>query len=784
MKSPDFDSRPDPGRVEELFHAAADLSASDQDAWLARECGGDGRLESAVRALLAADRGASAKWDRNAFELEAHHSAKAAYHPRAGALFGRYRIVRRIAAGGMGIVYEAVRDDAEFHKRVAIKLVHLDIDDSAGIDRFRSERQILAELEHPNIARLLDGGTTDEGVPYLVMEYVDGEPIDRFVSQRKLSRTDRLTLFLRVCDAVQYAHRHLIVHRDLKPGNILVTADGVPKLLDFGIAKLLSSDPRPAATTIYALTPEFASPEQVLGRSVGTGSDIYSLGVLLFVILAGRMPYRAQPAQTADFIKAIAEDEPAWQPQGLLHGDLQSIVAQALRKEPERRYLTVERLATDLRRYLDGRPVSARPDSIAYRARKFAARRAVPLAAATALLVAIAAGVVSTLFQSRRAERRFNDVRSLAHSILFEVYDAIDELPGSVSARRLVVSRAQQYLDSLASEAAGDPTLTRELASSYLRLGDVRGRPYTANLGDTVGALESYQKALALLERESSRHPGDVAVQEELTEAYMNVGVILMRQNQTDGSMRAAKQAVAIAQQLSDRYPHNVVYREKLAHAYMRLGQAEDVAAQQTSATADKQRVLATYRKALEVLQADGPHGEVFWQIRLATLYFYVGYPLRDLAARSGDAQYYKEAFESAVKGDAIYRRLAAAHTADAALARRFADGLHDLANLRWKCCGDLDGALRDLQEALAGFETIVARDDHNIEARRDVANVHNLRSLVLSEANQNAAALAAAHTALVMYEQLAVADPASGENARVLAEVRARIAALEHEPR
>jgi tetratricopeptide (TPR) repeat protein len=558
----------------------------------------------------------------------------------------------------------------------------------------------------------------------------------------------------------------------------------VPKLLDFGIAKLLSGDARPAATTIHALTPEFASPEQVLGRSVGTGSDVYSLGVLLFLILAGRTPYRAQPAQAADFITAVAEDEPAWHPPGLIHGDLQSILAQALRKEPERRYLSVEQFAADLRRYIDGRPVSARPDSMGYRARKFVGRRAVPLAAALALFVAIVTGIVSTLFQSRRAERRFNDVRSLAHSILFDIYDAIDDLPGSVAARRLVVGRAQQYLDSLASEAADDPALTRELAESYLRLGDVRGRPYTANLGDTIGALESYRKALALLERESSRHPADVAVQEKLTEAYMNVGVILMRQNQTDGSMAAAKQAIGIAQQLSDRYPHNVVYREKLAHAHMRLGQAQHVAAHRSGAIAAYQQVLETYQRAIAVLQADGPHDEDFWRARLATLHFYVGYPLRDLGEHTGNLQYYKDALESAIQGNALNHQNVAANPSDVAPMRRLADGLVDLGNIRWKCCRDLDGSLRDLDEGLEGFQKIVDRDAHNLEARRDVANVHNARSLVLSEARRNGEALDAAHRALGMYEQLALADPASAENARVLAEVRARVAALEREPR
>ena len=787
MKSPDSDAPPlaatcDPARVEQLFHAAADLSAADRDSFLARACAGDSRLEAAVRALLDAGRDASPAWNGSALDLEARHSA-AAYHPRPGEFFGPYRIVRRISAGGMGFVYEAVRDDAEFHKRVAIKFVQFGLDDDAGVERFRSERQILAEFEHPHIARLLDGGTTDDGVPYLVMECVDGVAIDRFATERRLTRVDRLRLFLKVCDAVQYAHRNLVVHRDLKPGNILVTPDGVPKLLDFGIAKLLSADAGSRTSTIAALTPAYASPEQIAGRSVGTATDVYSLGVLLFVLLAGRSPYGAGGEHGRDLARAICDEEPVWRPAGLIQGDLRSILGKALHKAPERRYLSVEQFAGDIRRYLSGLPVIAGPDALSYRARRFIVRRAVPLTAATAIAIAIAAGVVSTLIQSRRAERRFNDVRTLAHSFLFEVYDAITGLPGSVAARQLVVSRAQQYLDSLASEAAGDSALTRELAEAYLRLGDVRGRPYTANLGDTAGALASYQKALALLERESSRQSGDIAVQEKLTQAYLNVGVILMRQSKADGSMAAARKAIAIAQGLSDREPHNVVYREKLAHAYMRLGQAQDLAAQQSGAIADKHQVLATYKHALAVLQADGWHDEEFWKVRLATLDFYVGYPLRDLAARTGDAAYLKEALDAAAKGDSINRQLAAAGPTDVAHLRRMADGLVDLAYIRWQCCRDLDGSLRDLQDALGSFQKIADRDAHNLEARRDVAGVHNARSLVLSEAHERSGALAAAHTALSIYEELALADPTSAENARCVADVRARIAAIEHQP-
>jgi eukaryotic-like serine/threonine-protein kinase len=784
MKSADSDQSLDPARIEAVFHEAADLEPAEQELYLARACGGDVRLESAVRALLDAGRHAATVWDRGALELEARHSALAARAPQPDEFFGPYRIVRRIAAGGMSLVYEAIRDDTEFHKRVAIKFVQHGIDDDAGIEHFRSERQILAELEHPYIARLIDGGTTEDGLPYIVMEYVAGVPIDRFTAQRGLSLGERLTLFLDVCDAVQYAHRHLVVHRDVKPANILVTSDGVPKLLDFGIAKMLAGDARAQATTVHALTPEYASPEQVLGRTVGTSSDIYSLGVLLFVLLANRLPYRADSTRAADLVRAICEEEPLWQPAGLIHGDLQSILARALRKEPERRYLSVEQLAADIRRYIAGLPVSARPDTVGYRLRKFVVRRALPLAAVCALAIAIAGGTLSTLRQSRRAERRFEEVRSLAHSILFEIYDSISQLTGSVSARRLVVSRAQQYLDSLAREAGDDPGLTRELAESYLRLGDVMGRPYTPNLGDTAGALATYQKALTLLERESARHRDDTALQEELSEAYMNVAVIFMRQKKAPESMAAATRGIAVIEPLTKRFPHSAVYNEKLAHAYMRLGQGQDIAANQTGASISaKQQVVATYRKALAVLEAGGPHDEPFWQVRLSTMYFYVGYPLGSLGDRLGDVRFYQEALDSALKGDAINRRLIAAQPDEVNYIRRLADGLVDIGNLRWKCCRDVTGALHDLEEARNGFQKVRDRDPQNLEARRDVANVYKILAIVLEETNRATEAMDANRKALEIYEELGRTDPTSAENAGYLAEVRARIAALERAP-
>lgn len=777
MKSPDSDSRPDTARLEQLFHQAVELPFDEQSAFVARACEGDGSLHWALSALLASARDAPAAWEGTALDIEARHSALDSRKAQPGEFFGPYRIVRRIATGGMSFVYEALRDDAEYHKRVAIKFALQSIGDPAGVQRFRTERQILAGLEHPNIARLLDGGTTADGVPFLVMEYVDGVAVDHFATERRLSRVDRLKLWLQICDAVQYAHRNLVVHRDLKPGNILVTPEAVPKLLDFGIAKLLTVDSGAPAATLQALTPEYASPEQVLGRSITTSTDVYSLGVLLFVLLAGRLPYLADLSHPADLVRAICEDEPVWLPPGLIQGDLRSILARALHKQPERRYLSAEQIAADVRRYMDGRPVLARPESFLYRARKFVVRHAIPLAAVSAVLLALLAGGLSTLVQSRRAERRFKEVRSLAHSILFDVYDSIGAVPGSLDARRLLAGRAQQYLDSLARDAGDDSALALELAESYLRLGQVRGAPYTANLGETAGAIQSYRKALALLEREAARHPNDVAVEKALALAYSSLAQVLVRQKEPSAT-DFVRRSIASAEALSARFPRDPGYRLDISRAYVVLGQALKVEADRTRSLAAYQQALAAHRKSVAIHEATGPRDDASWLNRLAPKYFYVGYALRDLGERTGDVSYYRQALDVSRKGSALYQRLAAANPTQNNL-RNVADGLADTGILRWQCCRDLAGAMRDLDQAVNRFQGISNADAHNLEARRDVADACQKIGVVMAEAGRRSEALAADRKALSIYEELGRADPTSRENADYIADVRARLAAL-----
>ena len=606
--------RPDPARVEQLFHQAAGMPPGERDAFLAGACAGDTALHQAVTSLLAAAQNAATTWDLSAIEWEARRSALDSRPAHPGEFFGPYRVLRRIAAGGMSFVYEALRDDAEFHKRVAIKFLQQGINDAAGVERFRVERQILAQLEHPHIARLLDGGTTGDGAPYLVMEYVDGVPIDQFVTGNALSRAERLRLFLQVCDAVQYAHRNLVVHRDLKPGNILVTRPsggdpGTPKLLDFGIAKLLDAESAAAATTVGALTPEYASPEQVLGRSITTATDIYSLGVLLFVLLAERLPYRARAAQTAELMRAICEEEPDWEPGlGLIEGDLQPILNQALHKEPERRYLSVEQFAGDVRCYLAGLPVSARADTLFYRARKFVVRRAIPLAGAAALVLAILGGSAAALWQAHRAEqqraiaqRRFEDARRLAYTVVHEIQPELANINGTVALRKTLIEKTLVYLEALSRDAADSPELMRELIDSYVALAEVSADASMSNVGDPRGAAQILRKAESLANTLLRVDPAAPESARSLIRFYGTDARYLNFYGSRPVALSYAQRALDLAERLAAAAPGDATGQEDLASSLMVVAAASGDAT--VSTVEDRQRRRRYYERALAIWQ-------------------------------------------------------------------------------------------------------------------------------------------------------------------------------------
>jgi serine/threonine protein kinase len=431
-------------RIRTVYEAALEMDLAAQEAFLERECQADGDLRKEVERLLGA-RDHLPEWLAGPLlgpagpVLDALAKASPGLAARR---LGGYELIREIGRGGMGSVYLAERADGTYRKQVAIKIVHAERNNSVILERFRREREILASLDHPNIARLIDGGSTEEGLPYFVMEYIDGQPIHRWCDERKLNVGQRLELFRSVCSAVQYAHQRLVVHRDLKPGNIMVTSDGTVKLLDFGIAKLLDtaqSGEMPATITMMRLmTPEYASPEQVKGEAITTLTDVYSLGVVLYELLTGHRPYHLLTAAMQEIERVISEEEPTRPsdvvttteegPEGergkqpitpeavsevregdpnrlrkRLRGDLDSILLTTLRKEPARRYSSVEAFSDDLRRHLDNLPVSAREDSLWYRANRFARRHPGGVTAGVVIVLSLGAALLTMLWEIRVA---------------------------------------------------------------------------------------------------------------------------------------------------------------------------------------------------------------------------------------------------------------------------------------------------------------------------------------------------------------------------------------------
>ena len=496
-------------KLEEIFQNAADLPRDSQTVYLDDACRGDLELRREVEALLAA---APLGLIESAIAATADELAEQPDRdPLIGTWLGPYRIAGVLGRGGMGAVYRAFREDDQFRKQVAIKVIPRMLAGPDVVARFRAERQILANLEHSNIARLFDGGTTD-GIPYLVMEYVEGVPITQYVEEKALSIPDRLRLMQSVCGAVLYAHRSLVIHRDLKPANILVTADGTVKLLDFGVAKLV--DPAvgdSALTSQMMMTPDYASPEQIRGKPVTTASDVYSLGVVLYELLTGERPYRITSSNWHELERVVCKTEPR-KPSALetlpsrtrrrLAGDLDNIVLMALHKDISRRYGSAEQLSEDIRRHLQGLPIQARRDALVYRGGKFLRRNQWAVAAALLVAASLVTGTVIALRQARAAQARFDQIRSFARTILVDLHAQLSDVPGTAKVRQALIADVDDYLKRVAAGHAGDDTaLATEFATTYLRLGEIEGT--------TPEAIVSFEKGRLLLERKHKRGAPD-----------------------------------------------------------------------------------------------------------------------------------------------------------------------------------------------------------------------------------------------------------------------------------
>jgi serine/threonine-protein kinase len=522
-------------RLRARFDDAVRKDPSARQRYLNQACMDDPALHPELQRLLDAHQEASAFLERlvglPAPPTLADDDCVGTAPALAGQTVGAYTLRSLVGQGGMGSVWLAERNDGRFERRAAVKFLSIALL-GRGEERFRREGRILASLTHPHIAQLTDAGVSATGQPFLVLEYVDGEPIDRYCDQRTLDVEARIRLFINVLTAVAHAHANLIVHRDIKPSNVLVTADGHVKLLDFGIAKLLEDDEHPgAATTLTrdgggAMTPAYAAPEQVTGGPVSTATDVYALGVLLYVLLTARHPAGHALRSPADLLRALVDTDPprasdvvaptktdaeasaahaarrAASPdklRRLLRGDLDTILGKALKKHPEERYASVTALTDDLHRYLTHQPISARPDTVAYRTAKFVRRNRVSVAAAALILVGLSAGLYVVNRERAIAQRRFTQVRQVANKVL-ALDTEIRGLPGSTKARHEIVAMSKEYLEALRPEAFADRDLALEIAVAYSQLALAQGVPTTQNLGESAQAQESLGKADTLLE--------------------------------------------------------------------------------------------------------------------------------------------------------------------------------------------------------------------------------------------------------------------------------------------
>jgi eukaryotic-like serine/threonine-protein kinase len=804
-------------QVAELVESALERAPNEWGAFLAESCGGDHTLRAEVESLLRHQERARDFIESPAFQMAAELFDDGDGELQAGQRLDGYEIVRLLGEGGMGEVYLA--RDTKLGREVAVKLVKRGLGTADVLRRFRHEEQILASLNHPHVARLFGGGRTKEGLPYFVMEYIEGQPLDKFCDARQLSTAARLQLFRKVCAAVSYAHQHLVVHRDIKPSNILVTPAGEPKLLDFGIAKLLNPEhasevASDTVTMLGVMTPEYASPEQVRGERVTTASDIYSLGVLLYELLTGQRPYHLQSRRPDEIARVICEQEPerpstaisnfgtrnaesktdSSNPQSAicnpksLRGDLDNIVLLALRKEPARRYPTVEQFSEDIRRYLEGLPVVARKSTLAYRAAKFVGRHKVGVASAALVVLAIIAGVTATIWQARvargeraRAERRFNDVRKLANSNLFELHDAIANLPGSTPARELLVKRALEYLDSLAQESQGDAGLQRELVAAYLKVGNVQGNPNNANLGDTPGALESYRKALMIATRLTAADPNDApsrrfvgVISEKMSDAQAATG-------DAAGAVESQRKSLLIFKAIADAAPANADAQRSLAISYVKLGDVLGNANFNNSG--DEAGAMQSYRSSAEILEklyAADPANPKTRRL-LGLIYERLGTMLE--AAGKVD-----EALETYRKSRAIREPLAADFPTDTDAVRDAAIA-HEKIGGVMTAKGELQAALESRRKSLEIFQSLVDADPQNVQARQSLAISHLHLGEVLGNPgtpNLNRPAEALKHYRLASDALKAAGDSAAATNVKTretLELIRRRMEALGARP-
>ncbi len=725
--------------ARELLATLIELPQAERESFLDSSCGEDLHLRHQLEDLLRAHEATEVEHLETFSGKIGSSLASAGFiQPLIGRRIGAYRVEAEIGRGGMGSVYRAVRADDAYQKRVAIKLVDRALSRRSA-ELFRHERQILADLEHPNIARLLDGGTHEDGSPYLVMEFVEGEPITRYCDTQRLSIEERLALFQKICSAVHFAHQNLVIHRDIKPANILVTREGEPKLLDFGIAKIVGSDAD--TQTLGAMTPAYASPEQLRGEAVTTATDVYSLGLVLYELLTGcyayerfTSPARRQQAILQDdlerpsqVVKRASSDQTQFSIGALrqltieklaqrLGGDLESIMAKATAKKPEDRYSSVAQFSEDIARHLRGEAVIAHQNTVIYRCAKFVRRHKVAVATASLIFILCSAGLALVVRADRKAEaeramaeRRFNDLRSLANSLMFEIHDSIRDLPGATPARKLVVSKALLYLDALSKDASTDISLQRELATAYQRIGDVQGGSADANLGDTQGAIESYRKSLQIRESIAQRRPQDPRAKEDLADIYDRVGSMAANERDYPQALASYRKALELLLQLPNAKTDPRILNQ-IAGDYYYLGMALSDSGDSAGAVETELRSISIR----ESLQPKDARARQSTQLRLAGSYGSVAQTLRDRRDLDGALLYQRKAVST-------ISALAASEPQNQTYLRYVGQGNMYLGRIL-NDMGDRRGALAAYHKGAEALETIRRADPLNDSVLQDLA--------------------------------------------------------------
>ncbi|MFH1843755.1 MAG: protein kinase [bacterium] len=789
-------------RIKTILDSALDLPASERGAHLDTACGDDAGLRAEVLSLCEAhDRAATNDALVSPFTGGSDGSETRAPKPvPVGQRIGAYRLLEVLGRGGMGTVYLAERADGQHQRQVAIKLLHLGFRQHE-LQRFTAEQQILARLEHPNIARLLDSGTSDDGLPYLIMEYIDGKPVTDYCDTFRLGTADRLALFTTICEAVQFAHRNLVVHRDLKPSNILVDGDGRVTLLDFGIAKLIDeralTDSPLTRTGLRVLTPEYASPEQFRGDPVTTATDVYSLGILLYELLCGHRPYRLARLTAGEVERIVCRDEPprpsrmisqvtelqqqdgsirhigpetisrsrATSPERLrrrLAGDLDIIILTALRKEPERRYGSVEQLADELRRHLGGLPVQARPDTVRYRLSKYVGRHRLPIAAGVLILLSLVAGMVMTGRQAAETQRRFDEVRDLANTLLFDLHDAIRDVPGTTPVRQLLVANALSHLDDLARDAANDPGLKTELAEAYERIGEIQGDPHFANLGDLAGAAESYRRSLALREQLLALNPEDVVAHRALANITGRLAVVSSWNGDNALAIDLSRRSLAMLDRLVTDQPESPDLLQDQARVRSELGWWLIWAGETDPGLAEVQTATVVIEKLLAAAPEDVELNLARWHCLLY---------LADGLKFGGDG---KGALAALEKGLMLLRDLVGRNPGHPRVQRNLQSCLRMIGETNMAT--DPERALAAYEEALKVGKALYAVDASNHNTRRNLAHTQNSIGGLLLDLDRPQEAVAPLQAALAVREWLQQRNPENLQYANTLAVTHMRL--------